>query len=540
MNKKRFKVSAFTPLFLLSLTIALQTQPNGGEFQKFDETAYFNDDDYNIYDENFSNYILRSNHTNAKEIIDFLMGQDLHIQDVLQKNLYRYTNPANIRPLLDLPAYQNAYPYSIPCDKSAGIIPFYTQTREQYMSAHSPYLCSYLAFSEFNDLDRILKSQQLNLGPSFDLPQILALFNPIKLEDRRAGAIFAIGKSHGCGLFGLEFPFYYIERNMFINKEEQQAIAQNPFFQELSGSGCSSSPSVEAFIKQHVVGDLLGFGDTRLSAFWRRESLDAYLSGGLELTLPTAAIVMDHLIAHHRCRSPMQPSVDVLSLIDLNDDADSNTFQDTITNLSVCALDRFLRICTDTKLGSETVTIAPRADLFHPLGRNTSLAHMARFTCFLPHRTVRFFRECKTAEDFDLVQSPETAHSDLHYLTTRLINMIYPQAQEVKVATRFSFEYSLALQAVLRKATVELGYDLWLMSQEELSFTSRPRNDVPLDLRGAESPSAIQQKIFGRVMWEHEGRCGRLWHLGIVGDWTASSYGIGHDWSLGFTANILW
>ncbi len=539
MSKKRFEVQAFFPLFLLFLTVQLPIFADEGGFQKFDETAYFNDDDYNIYDENFSNYILRSHHTSAQEIVDFLTGPDVNIQSLLEKNLYKYTNPANIRELLDLPAYESSYPCGIPCGISASIIPFYTQTREQYLTAHSPYLCSYLAFSDFDDINKILKSQDLNLD-NFDLPQVLSLFNPIKLEERRAGAIFRLGRTEGCCSLGLEFPFYYIERNMFLSEDERRAIAQNSFFAQLSG-GCSPSSSVEDFIKQHVVGDLLGFGDMRLSAFWRRESNNAYLSGGLELTLPSAAIVMDHMIAHHRYRSPMQPVLDILSLIDLADTADNTAFQDTVINLAVGALDRFLRICADTKLGTETVTIAPRADLFHPMAHGISLAHMARFTCFVPYKTIRFFRECKTTDTFDRDWSDSSqSNTNLQFLTTRLINLIYPQMQEVKVDTRFSFEYSLAMQVFLRRTSVELGYDVWFLSPEHLHFACRPVNDTPLDLHRAESPAAMQQKIFGRLMWEHAGNCGRLWHFGLVGDWTATSYGIGHDWSLGFTANVLW
>lgn len=540
MNKKRFKVPAFTVSMILTLATYTDNKAEDTSFQKFDEVAYFSDDNYNIYDENFSNYVLtRSGGSGAQEIIDFLTGDQIQIQNILVKNLYKYTNPANIRPLLDLPAYQSTYPFGIPCGVTAGFIPFYTQTRKQYFTANSPHLCSYLAFSDFGDLEDIASSSGVELN-NFDLPQILSLFNTIKLEDRRVGAIFSMGKTHNCCSLGLELPFYYIERNIFLNQSERDAIQNNPFFAQLSG-GCAPSRDVEDFVKQHVVGDMLGFGDTRLSAYWKKEADNTTLSGGLELTLPSAAYVMDHMIAHHRCRSPMQPVLDILGLIDTADTNDNTALTDAVTNFSVCALDRFLRICTDTKLGSETVTIAPRVDLIHAVKNCLSLAHMARFTCFLPYRGIRFFRECKRPSDFDRDWSnPDESDANLQFLSDRLVNMIYPQMQHVKIDTRFSFEYSVAMQVFLRDTAVELGYDLWLLSREKLNFCSCPNNDLPLDLHRAESPNALQQKLFGRVMWEHASRCGRLWHIGLVGDWTCSSYGIGKDWSLGLTANVLW
>lgn len=525
---------------MVTVTTSVNLTANDTTFQKFDEIAYFSDDNYDIYDENFSNYVLtRSNGSGAIDILKFLTEGTIRIQDILQKNLYNYTNPANIRPLLDLPAYQSTYPFGTPCGVTAGFIPFYTQTRKQYFTAESPYLCGYLALSEFGELDDILHKNQLNIE-NLELTRIFGLFNTIKLEDRRVGAIFSIGTTHNCCSLGLEFPFYYIERNLFLNQSERDAISRDPLFASLS-SGCAPSPTVEDFIKQHVVGDMLGLGDTRLSAYWRRDGICSYLSGGVELTLPTAAYVMDHMIAHHRCRSPMQPVVDIFDLINLADGADNSALIDTIMNFSVCALDRFLRTCTDTKLGSETITIAPRADLVHSVNEKLSLAHMARFTIFLPHDSIRFFRECKTPNNFKRDWTNEDlAEQNLEFLTTRLINMIYPQKQHVNVKTRFSFEYSVAMQFFLHDVAMEVGYDAWLLSKEKLKFTDCICNDVPLDLHGGESPHALQQKLFARAMWEHESKCGRLWHIGIAGDWTCSSYGIGKDWSFGLTANVLW
>jgi hypothetical protein len=87
---------------------------------------------------------------------------------------------------------------------------------------------------------------------------------------------------------------------------------------------------------------------------------------------------------------------------------------------------------------------------------------------------------------------------------------------------------------------VELGYDLWLMSEERLQFACRPMNDLKLDVTRAARPAAMQQKLLGRLMWEHTDRRDHSWHFGVTGDWTANSYGIGHDWSLGLTANLIW
>lgn len=539
MNKKKLYFPAFLQILTLFSITSSSLKSETGHFQAFDEVEFFCDDF--VMDEEFNNSVLsRGPSFTPQEIVNFLIT-DLQMDKILQQNLYRYTNPANIRPLLDLPAYEATYPKTLSCDVHAGFIPFYTQTRKQYFTEHSPFLSEYLNFANpdfIDSFDQLFK--YLSIDPkNFNIPDILSLFKNLKLEERRVGAIFSCGKSYENFEMGLQLPFYYLERNLFITKDEQDAIANQAVFQTL-GSGSGNDKDVEAFIKQHVVGDLLGLGDLRFSFMWTTEKEAGRLAGGVELTLPSAAAAMDHLIAHHRCRSPNQPIFDIQYLV-YQAELDNLAVEEYLKTLGIDSLDRLLQTCTDTKLGLERVSIAPRGEIEYAVTKGLSLAHMARFTVFLPANSVRFFSECKTSKDFARDWNDEAqASANLDFLSKRFINMLYPMAQNVRLETRFGFEYSLGLQFYLHRVAAEIGYNLWILSPEHLHFAEKVTNDLPLNLPAAESPAALQQKAFARFMWEHESCSGKLWHVGLVGDWTFAHSGIGRDWSLGLVANVLW
>lgn len=550
-----------------------------GEFNEF---SFFDDSNYNVPISDFKN---GSTNSKIADIIAILVGPEasvlpfpIRLDNILKQYLYTATNPINDRSLHDIPSLSIRGGFGV-CDHCQfGVRAFYNQTLKHYFTKRSPHLGDYLAFSgalrwgpEIDLLEMLqmfVEDADAKLGPgaSLKLPTILDLFAPISLQERRVGGMFGFRAENNDLSLTIQAPLYYIERNFFLTHDEQEAIKNAPLFQlfddgsdngnddendddsdneDADDDSEDDTVNVEEFMKQHLVNDKFGIGDTRISLMWRAhetEKMAVFLGG--QVTLPTCITFKDHLIGTSFPRKPKQPPFNFVIFDELREDFNVDGLLDYATNLGITALDRITRITTNTSLGSDHTTVGGIIKCEMYPTSNLTFEQQLQIKYHLPHNAIRFCRLVKNDSDYNRdygLNDPTNealAQDSLDFLVYHLIETLCPGAYTVTLRPGCTIDYYALAKAQLRKCVVTIGYDYWHRTAEQFDIIDK---DVPkkymLDTAAARRPSAEQHKIFCTLDWDIQ-RQNYHWTVGLFGDFTFANKGIGRDWTAGLRWSI--
>ena len=460
-----------------------------------------------------------------------------NIPTILQRNFYCRTQPPVTRSILDLPSMRL---YQDPCRNwSVFILPFYNQTSKMFLTQNSPYIDSYLNLSA----DFIEDLNLQTIGFSLNLDDFFPLLGPIRLQERRLGGLFAAYKTYHSWSFGIRMPLYYLERNFFLNEQERAAIKNAPIFQVISGGAASDEEEVEALLTKHLASDKVGFGDTRISALYMLEGPCQELWVGAELTIPTAVAFRKGIYLSTFCKSKPAPPFDFLHLIQLTTPLCGPTLAQNIegvaiiTELGLEALDKLTANLTDRPLGNNGhFSISPTLEHHYHWSDHLQFITYAGLEYLFAADEDRFFIVAKNPAAFNRdYNDTNQANSNLAFLNQQAINTFFPTNVPcttvtpgiiVKVSTGFCYEgyncYSM------------VGYDFWWQAREKLKLN---QTVPPLVLWKGIKPSAHQNKIFGYIggklhIWDYDVR------LGLRGDFTVESRGIGKDFTIALDINV--
>ena len=230
-----------------------------------------------------------------------LFPSPIEIQNILQLDLYRYTNPIVIRSLHELPSM---YPLLYGSPRwGVSAEGFYNQTTKTFLTKHSPCLLSYIELISSDDFLNIIDQKDFS---SLNIPDVLSIFGNITLEERRFGVILSGWRNWKHWIFSVALPVYYIEHNFFLSQEKQEQLTETaPLF----GSGGGDLPGIilnplDNFLSQHFARDKAGIGDLRLQIFYefvRRKNQQVQL--GLQVTFPTAKVEKVAFLQENSLRS---------------------------------------------------------------------------------------------------------------------------------------------------------------------------------------------------------------------------------------------
>lgn len=483
------------------------------------------------------------------QVVELLTGPDVLLQNFLEQNFYLRTNPVTVRPLFDLPTLHPLRLDLCVSNDRLSIMPFYQQMRKCFLSPCSPYLNSYLAITSpdfLTEIERVAEHFNETL-PS--ITSIFPLFATIKLEERRTGLMFTYQWRHNCFEWRAQFPLYYIEHNFYLNKQEQQAIENSPLMQQLSSSfgGETGQQEVEDFFKLHLVNDLFGFGDLYQQFLWdiaANECFDMQL--GFELILPTSIILKKGLIGKGFSMCPSQPVFNWFEIFCLLENNQTEATQEIGEAFAIGALDRLTEVAGHTQLGIGHVTVGFLAESFLTVGDNVGWHNELRVRYICPGNENRFFRNVKTNAEFVRDWANENdAFDNLTFLNQQTVLFLYPIAARVRTEPGIITEFSTALEYQHDCLHVHAGYDIWHQGREFIrSLATSNCTLIPLDFQAGAKSAALQQKVFGRVMFDFIGYHFD-WHLGLFADATLgilnfqSTRGIGEDWTAGIDFSMF-
>ena len=241
------------------------------------------------------------------DVVRVLTTGPLKLQDVLQLDVYHKTNPLNIRNLHDLPSLQplrdrtNCWSFYIE--------PFAFFMRKAFFTKCSPFLKDYIALlaTPVNDFLELIPEELAD----YHIQDILALFSPMKMEQRRAGVMFGFDRKFGNWNINLFIPVYYNELNFQLTDAEKAAIRDTPFFDGAPGFG-STQDDLDDYTEKHLARDAFGLGDIRIRADYRWFIHDKHLIlfGG-EITFPSSVAFARGIFGGRYGRCCPQPTVDL-------------------------------------------------------------------------------------------------------------------------------------------------------------------------------------------------------------------------------------
>lgn len=471
------------------------------------------------------------------------------IVNLLAEQVYIRTNPPAQRPLHDLPSMQEYFFCHTP-KGHISLLPFYNSTDRMFFNRKGPFLDSQVGLrrpSLVQAIERVINELQdtFNTGEdnfTIDVPRILGLFAPLRLQERRAGIIFSSCFSIACAHFGIHIPLYYLEHNFFLSKQERCDIEAEPFFTQTATQRSSDEDNVDLFIEQHFIADRIGIGDLRFHAGINIFENDHHnLMGYLELTFPIDGTFEEGLIGCSYPKRPRQPDLDLLKITalvdpsfvpDENETDAANEAGQMLTNFAINALDRITRIVADRPLGSEHFGLGPAFHYAYTVDEQHYLTALARIQYLSPRTRVRFFNE--RSERLDAEALNEQAETDprgaLAVIEQEIVNTLFPQMRDTRIEPKISVELNGAFHRTTENTHMSIGYDVWYRHEDEIELKNKTYTN--LSIQKATRPRALQTKIFANAsfitMSNHY-----LWHLGIFGDYTFEHTGIGRDSIIG-------
>lgn len=519
-NKIKISILALTVLTYCSHTISMEDESAESIFDSPLPDADIVENERQLRDINC---------IDPQVILDQLI--DNNIPTLIENSqLYLRTNGVNVRPLLDYPILQPMWPdRGTGFDNGIGMQPFYNYMRKVYLTKNSPYLKCYIDLSQ---TDIVSELSQNDFLTNTDFGGILDLFQNIKLEERRAGFMLSYQKTFPDEAFIRIFaPILYVESNFYLTPEEQDAIDQNPFFQQFGGQDRNS---VQNFLIQYVSCDRVGLGDTRLEFGYKiidNDPTTVWL--GFQSTIPTAFAVMKGVFAGacgKNCKCVPQFSLQELGELVLCPQPNLPEAKYQVQNFLLGVLGRLTCNVGNIQLGnSGHLGIGPQFDMLIEATESIDLYTRFVYEFMLPAEENRFFLIKKNPSAFDRDYTIEAnASANLDFLSRQIVNTLYPAVLGVKVTPGAITKFREAVMVNSDYWRLILGFDYWAQAKEHIK---KFKNSSCYEFEKAIKPSCYQGKAFGQYIYKLRG-CRADGYLGIGTDVTFFNRGIGKDYTI--------
>lgn len=538
-------------LFLIFTTISLAAldEPNRDYHDDEAEIGFFDFDGGNMPDLDIE---MKDNCPGLSifDVVDAATNPNaspvITIQNTLRLQLYKRTNPPVIRSLLSNPVLSmgRVNPKE-GCSRFSTKL-FYKEMRKSFLSPCSPYLNSYLAI--FTDPELISEIDRLGriFNEELNIPAVFPLFEQIKLEERRTGFIFGYERRHCKWEWRMLLPLYYFEHNFFLTECEQNAIKNDPFFKRPQNpDNDPEEGDVEEFAMAHLVNDSFGFGDLRTIVTYDIITKDRLtVALGLELDLPTAIVIADHLVGGVDCKTgkkisacPNQPLFDLYGLICLAQTPNGEAEAQVVGyDFAVGALNRLTEMVALAPLGTRRVEIAGSVEWFVKLDDKVTWRNKLRMAYQTPINERRFLRTTKNPADFDRdYANPALAEENNKFLSDQIVLFFYPPMIGIHSHQGITVQYTTGFTLNYGWYRWDFGYDYWHRNRESFKVIASP---APVDCCEGIKPGAKQSKLWAILSLDHSDSC-RDWRFGLFGDITVASKGMGKDWCAGIDFSVL-
>lgn len=532
--------------FILHASLNAKSLSNTRYTDSLDESLFLDDDiTLDFLDIEGSPGFSMTRATNPTVILNALLS--VNAISLLEQNLYLRSNPLHSRTILDSPLFE-PHPSFYEDDSVLGMHIFYTQMVDCDFVKNKHLLKYYIALSEPTLIDALensvsqIKDLFATDAFNFNIKEIFDLFKHGTIEERRLGAMFHVQRHWKNLHFFALLPIYYKQRNFQYTTREKKLIEKE------------FGDSDPKFIKDHLVSDALGMGDTRIEFDGSiYKSKKAELRIGLISTIPTAWTFKKGIYGSYFPKKCSQPSFDLNALFDLVEDGiqtgESEKAFNMITTFVLGALDRLSANVLDPALGNNghlglgffVRSKTTLSSFFKGIWAKNITWNWRGSVEYLSGKELkRMFIKFPNPAEFNKRDFETTdeilAQEYVDFLEKQLVDQFYPPFLETVVHPGFIFRSTNSFTYFPKHFGITIGSDFWYQTKEtfeinNIDASSSIINSLKIDT--AKLRRAYQAKIIVNGMWKIE-RPKRDWILSLNGDYTWMNYGIGNDWSIGF------
>jgi hypothetical protein len=293
-------------------------------------------------------------------------------------------------------------------------------------------------------------------------------------------------------------------------------------------------------------------GDMRITSLWTPYRCpNKQLDLGAFITLPTAHAFLQGLIGGSFCKTNCVPRIDLKDILcslfppgsDPVRKARKVRADQRLIEVALGVLDHLTANVATVSLGNNGhVTIAPLARWQQRFNDYFGIQLQGSVQYVAPADEDRFFIHrivpSEFQRDFD---DPKKAESNLHFIERLITQTLFPRVVRVKVQPGPIVDLTATAYWNYKCAHGTVGYDFWWQGKEKFVFNNaddqRAFASRFLVNKALNSPG-LQHKFFGSVGVAIPADSG-IFHIGIRGDVTFASKGIGRDLTVALNLEYL-
>jgi len=474
-----------------------------------------------------------------------------NLQDFLRVPFYYSTQSPRRRPITDQPYLQ--FPDYTDMH-TVKIVPIFHTNIEQKLTDDRSHLEYYV------DLKQQFFVQLLSglVGPVEELPnkdevvadypnlpEILALFAPLKTQEWQLGFDFQYFKNFDCINVFVQLPFVYQVNNYYLTGAERKAIENYPYIQDFFGEG-----DYWDFVRNNLICDKIGFGDTQIFIESTIiETYKSYTNVGLDILIPTSFCLKKGLIGTSFDLYAPYPSFDIyndylypgMQILEGTDTGyNQQLVIDSATNLGFEILDRLSTILLEQPIGMQHFVIGLFTRTQMIFTPKLDLTSKTEFSCYLPGTENRFIRynlnsATALANQIATGEAPandEQAYAILDAFDEATLQHFFPLCYKTVVFPGLFFESDSQLTYHGEHWTFYGGSNTWwaFMNERFLRIDAPPLVLDQLQINVAKKINSYQSRIF--IGADKNPYTGSAWTFGFRVSGSSLSWNIGPDFSI--------
>lgn len=438
----------------------------------------------------------------VSETLTDIVSDPVFGHQLLKDSLYIFTHPLRKRDIIN----------QLPCNllhQHKGVTFFYSQICKSVFDKHSTRLASYLNINQVGLIEALDREEFATI----DLPEVLSLFAPTKVQERKFGFLFEYQTLFCDWSLVIKLPVLYQEYNFYLSSDERAAIKAAQFLKprvaepviEQSPKHLPREQSVNSFAREHLIADKFGIGDLHFTCYKLfREKKKTKIYAGFDITLPTARAFKKGVFGSHFDPYYATPNFDLhADLVDLYAENNNAQLQQNVLDFGIATLDRLATLLLENPLGNRLHPgIAPLVLFEMDYSSKCTLFGQFKADFLLPLSEHRFFCKPvdKAALDATAETEPETeeeARAQVTFLNTQLLQKLFPERYHATVFPGFIFQSDLSATFHAKHSEFQCGLQCWYQSKEKIwSINSSDETVRKLDKIAGKNKATYQHSIW--------------------------------------------
>jgi hypothetical protein len=431
------------------------------------------------------------------DTFDDIVSDPVYGALLLKNSFYRHTHPLRKKSLLDIPRLHDK-------QEEWNISFFYNQIDKEYYKESNPGIGSYLNIEQEGILEVLDELEFQNEK----LPNVLALLDAIKTQERRTGFIFSKKGSFKEVIWELQVPLLYQEYNFYLSAQERQLIEEEALFtkreapKQVEGASANAGGSSGAvdFFKRHLLSDKIGISDARLAFIFSK-------GWSLFFTIPCAFAFKKGVVGSYFDPYKKGTGFDLhADLVDLYVEGDYTQLKQNTFDYGLAALERASAILLENPLGNRRhLGCGVIKKIERKFFKRGLLALQGQAELLLPATERRFIKiipDESVLNAIHISSSPpeEEARLKVIELNKPLQENLFPESYNIIVFPGLILQANASFLYTKGLWEMSLGGQVWFHTKEKFLDIEKGAVSLSrLDAKTAKQGYALQQNIYACI-----------------------------------------